>query len=162
MMFFVLVAFIALVIVRVESQSGGCQGRTSGVCACSYRPPDGKYFLTAFDDGARCSCGSCSMLGAYFLADRSRFGCGTRVKMCRQDQPSRCVVAGVTDFGPACWVEDKAGGPIIDASKPVCQHLFGTTSCGWSDHYRITATVVSSSTPFGPTTGGGSSDPDPV
>lgn len=148
----------------VSGQSGGCQGRVNvgSVCACSYKPADGKYYLTSFDDGhgaGSCSCGSCHMLGAYFLANRSRWPCGTRIKICRG---SKCVVAGVTDFGPGCSVEDRAGGPVIDASIPVCQHLFGTTSCGWSDRYGVTATVVSSSTPFGPTTGAAASNPDPV
>lgn len=71
----------------------------SGVCACAGIPSDNKYFLTAFDDGAgrsSCSCGSCHMLGDWFLADKSRFGCGTRIKICRG---SKCAVAGVVDFG---------------------------------------------------------------
>jgi len=137
-----------------KAQSGGCLQRVDvgNVCACAGKPSDGRYFLTSFDDHATCSCGHCHRLGPYFLANRSRWPCGTRIKICRD---TKCVVAGVTDFGPGCSVETRAGGPVIDASKPVCQHLFGTTSCGWSDHYRITAEVVSGSTPFGPATGSG-------
>jgi hypothetical protein len=42
------------------------------------------------------------------------------------------------------------GGPVIDASTAVCQYLTGTSSCGWSDKFSITATVTSDSRPNGP------------
>jgi hypothetical protein len=46
MMFIVLVAFIALVIVRVESQSGGCQGvRVSKMC---WPPAVFRFFFSDF------------------------------------------------------------------------------------------------------------------
>ncbi len=41
------------------------------------------------------------------------------------------------DYGPSCFVENDAGGPVLDASPAVCQSLTGGTSCGWSDHFTI-------------------------
>jgi hypothetical protein len=63
----------------------------------------------------------------------------------------------VIDAGPANWVEEKAGGPIIDASPDVCSHITGGSSCGWSDHFRITAHTTGEDDgrehgPFNPTT----------
>ena len=49
----------------------------------------------------------------------------------------------------ACSVENAAGGPIIDASPLVSEHLFGTSSAGWSDHFAIEVTVVAATTPLG-------------
>ncbi len=43
------------------------------------------------------------------------------------------------DAGPNISVEEEAGMPIIDASEAVCQYLFSESSCGWSDHYNVTA-----------------------
>lgn len=46
----------------------------------------------------------------------------------------------VIDYGPSCFVENDAGGPVLDASPAVCQKLTGGSSCGWSDHFAITVT----------------------
>jgi hypothetical protein len=62
--------------------------------------------------------------GNYFSADRSRFGCGAYLNVCRS---GRCVKVAVTDYGPSCFVENDAGGPVLDASPGVGQmgfHLF--------------------------------------
>ena len=61
-------------------------------------------------------------------------------------------VRAVVDYGPSCFVEDDAGGPVIDASPAVCQALTGGSSCGWSDHFSVTASVVGDNRPFGPFT----------
>ena len=44
----------------------------------------------------------------------------------------------MTDYGPSCFVEKDAKGPVLDASPTVCKHLTGSASCGWSDHFSIT------------------------
>ena len=106
-------------------------------------------FLTSFD-GSSCSCGPCHAHGDYFAADRQRFGCGAALNICRG---STCVKVAVVDYGPSCFVEDDAGGPVIDASPAVCQALTGGSSCGWSDHFSVTASVVGDDArPFGPFT----------
>ena len=117
---------------------GGCLSPGGSPCACSGIPSDNTYFLTSFD-GSSCSCGPCHAHGDYFAADRQRFGCGATLNICRG---TNCVQATVVDYGPSCYVEDEAGGPVIDASPAVCQALTGGSSCGWSDHFSITATVV--------------------
>jgi hypothetical protein len=53
---------------------------------------------------------------------------------------STCVKVAVTDYGPSCFVENDAGGPVLDASPYVCRALTGGGSCGWSDHFAITVT----------------------
>ena len=47
------------------------------------------------------------------------------------------------DSGPACWVEDKAGKPIIDASHSVCKYFTGRSGCGWSDRISVKCPKVS-------------------
>jgi hypothetical protein len=96
---------------------GGCLNPGGSPCACSGIPGDHSYFLTSFD-GTSCSCGPCHAHGDYFAADRQRFGCGALLNICRG---SKCVKVAVVDYGPSCFVEDDAGGPVIDASPAVCQ-----------------------------------------
>jgi hypothetical protein len=62
---------------------------------------------------------------------------------------TQCVVAAVVDFGPGCSVDDDAGGPVVDASPNVCLHLFGTSSCGWSDHFSVVVSVETTGLPLG-------------
>ncbi|GAM22692.1 hypothetical protein SAMD00019534_058670, partial [Acytostelium subglobosum LB1] len=50
-----------------------------------------------------------------------------------------CVKVVTIDAGPNIEVEQEAGMPIIDASPQTCQDLFGSDSCGWSDHDPISA-----------------------
>lgn len=128
---------------------GGCLNPGGSPCACSGIPGDHTYFLTSFD-GTSCSCGACHAHGDFFAADRQRFGCGASLNICRG---SKCVKAAVVDYGPSCFVEDDAGGPVIDASPAVCQALTGGSSCGWSDHFSVTANVVGDDRrPYGPFT----------
>lgn len=53
------------------------------------------------------------------------FGCGSLTHAC------------LADYGPSCFVERDAGGPVLDASPAVCQALTGGSSCGYSDHFSI-------------------------
>ncbi len=46
------------------------------------------------------------------------------------------------DAGPALWVEQRDGMPIIDASSGVCQALFGEAECGPPD--TVTAVLAES------------------
>ena len=112
---------------------GGCLGPAGDPCACTGQPSDGNYFLTSFD-GSSCSCGPCYSQGDYFTADRQRFGCGAHLNVCRG---STCVKAVVIDYGPSCFVEDDAGGPVLDSSPAVCKALTGGSSGGWSDHFGV-------------------------
>ena len=143
---------------RIEEGLSGCVGQASSAV-----PGDGHYFLTTFgysagDDG-QMSCGDYTKHGSwYYAASRQRYGCGSHIKI---EANGKCVVVQTDDYGPDSCVERAAGGPIIDASPLVSQHLFGATSVGWSDHFRIRVTVVSKSTPLGPCTGGGNPPPPP-
>jgi len=105
---------------------------------CCNQPSDGNYYLTSFcDGGGHTSCGDSCSSYTYFTADRQRFGCHVNLDLCRK---GKCLTAIVTDAGPANWVENDAGGPIIDASPQVCSYLTGGSSCGWSDHFVIHVT----------------------
>ncbi len=132
-----------------SSDLTGCQGKAS-----SSIPSDGQYYLTSFgfspsDDG-QMSCGEYTKHGSwYYAASRQRYGCGAHIQI---EANGSCVVAETDDYGPDVCVENAAGRPIIDASPLVSQHLFGTQSAGYSDHFAITVTEVDSSTPLGPCT----------
>jgi uncharacterized membrane protein YgcG len=138
----------------------GCNG-----VASSAEPSDGDYYLTSFgntpSDNGTMSCGESTDDGTwYYAASRQRFGCGAHIQITAN---GKCVVAETDDYGPDVCVENAAGGPIIDASPLVSEHLFGTDSAGWSDHLAIHVTVVSPSTPLGLCDGapsGGSSGGD--
>ena len=56
----------------------------------------------------------------------------------------------MTDYGPSCFVENNAGGPVLDASPATCHALTGSTSCGWSDHFSVHVTVATDDRPPGP------------
>ena len=124
----------------------GCAGKASHVI-----PASNEYVLTSFGfssgDNGIMSCGSFTKGGSwYYAASRQRFGCGARIKI---EANGKCVVAQTDDYGPDICVETKAHSPIIDASPLVSEHLFGVMSAGWSDHLKVTATVVPSTTPLG-------------
>ena len=107
--------------------------------------------LTSFGFGAdagKMSCGSDTKHGTwYYAASRQRYGCGAHIQI---EGNGNCVVAQTDDYGPDACVERAAGAPIIDASPLVSEHLFGTRSAGWSDHFKIKVTPVPASTPLGP------------
>jgi len=112
---------------------------------CCNIPSDHQYYLTDFCGGyphSETSCGEYCDAYKYFTADRQRFGCNAYLTLCGR---GKCVNAKVIDAGPANWVENDAGMPIIDASPAVCQFLMGASSCGWSDRFLITAVVTKAS-----------------
>lgn len=123
----------------------GCAGKASHDI-----PASNEYILTSFgfgsDDGIM-SCGSFTKHGTwYYAASRQRYGCGARIKI---EANGKCVVAQTDDYGPDVCVETRAKSPIIDASPLVSEHLFGTQSAGWSDHFKITVTEVPKDTALG-------------
>jgi len=109
---------------------------------CCNIPSNNRYYLTDFCAGYphdETSCGEYCDQYTWFTADRQRFGCNVNLKICGN---GKCCNARVIDAGPADWVEQDAGMPIVDASPQVCSYLFGYSSCGWSDRLLITATVT--------------------
>lgn len=131
---------------RTEEGLSGCHGVASSAIAST-----GDYFLTSFgfspsDDGTM-SCGEKTLDGSwYYAASRQRYGCGSHIQI---EANGHCVVAATDDYGPDECVESAAGGPIIDASPLVSEALFGVKSAGWSNHFRVHVTEVSSSTALG-------------
>jgi len=79
------------------------------------------------------------MYGKWYAADKQRFRCGTSLNVCKG---SRCIKLRVSDYGPSCFVEQRAGGPVLDASPNVCSYFTGSVSCGWSDHVSVVVTVA--------------------
>eukprot|EP01132_Coremiostelium_polycephalum_P005960 gene5960-7423_t len=143
----ILLVFVVLVGTALAGYS--CPKPCYGNMCCSIAPGN-SYYLTDFC-GSQSACGpipSCSG-SQYFTADSQRFGCGKYLNVCRG---SKCIKARVIDAGPAMWVEQNAGRAIIDASPTMCKELFGANSCGWSDHFAITAVVASAldTRPLGP------------
>jgi hypothetical protein len=134
---------------RTEEGLSGCHGTAS-----SSIPSSGSYYLTSFgagSDSGTMSCGENTNHGNwYYAASRQRYGCGSRIQITAN---GKCVVAETDDYGPDVCVENAAGGPIIDASPLVSLHLFGSSSAGWSDHFRIQVTEVAKSTALGPCDG---------
>ena len=131
-----------------DSDLRGCHGHASTTI-----PSNDVYELTSFGgpgESGIMSCGDYTKNGSwYYAASRQRYGCGAHIQI---EANGKCVVAQTDDYGPDVCVENAAGLPIIDASPLVSKYLFGTSSAGWSDHYRITVTQVDDSTPLGPCT----------
>jgi len=74
----------------------------------------------------------------WYAADYMRFGCGHVITAtCSNGQKANLKIE---DGGPGCSVENNAGGQVIDASYSMCKLCTGGTSCGWSDHFKITVT----------------------
>lgn len=132
--------------------------------AYQHGPPAGPtpydYFLTSYggagDPAANGTpaCGGRKVDGTWYYATGAySYGCHAKLRLRAN---GKCVVVEVVDNGPAGWVEDKAKakcggtGYIIDASPLVSQHLYGTSSAGWSDCFAIQVTPVPSETPAGP------------
>ncbi|EGC36595.1 hypothetical protein DICPUDRAFT_77770 [Dictyostelium purpureum] len=143
-----LVVIVALINAALAGYS--CPKPCYGNMCCSIAPGN-EYYLTDFC-GSQSACGpipSCSD-SSYFTADAQRFGCGKHLNICTASK--RCIKATIIDSGPAMWVEQNAGRAIIDASPSACKYLFNANSCGWSDHFAITATIASltDSRPVGP------------
>ena len=144
---------------RFAGSVGGCNCPTSGTCAdLSYGdvPADGKYYVTTFGGGAdsqTMSCGGTADGTWAYIADRERFGCGTKVRI--EAGGKRCI-AQVADCGPNRCVEEAACNcscgdhhPIIDASPFITSYLLGVSGAGWSDQIVVTAVVADASSTVG-------------
>jgi hypothetical protein len=109
------------------------------------------------------ACGGKVVDGSWWYATGAwSFGCNSKLELRAN---GKCAVVQVVDNGPASWVEQKVKGKcggtgyVIDASPRVSQHLFGTSSAGWSDCMQIQVTPVSASTPTGPCSSSGGTPP---
>lgn len=141
-------------------------------------PEDGKYIVASFgcwtdargnlheDGGDNCVPGGiwelreagmckwgwsgkeCEQHINYYTADGTRYPFLTKLLITNPEN-SKSVVAIVIDGGPACWVEQRVGMPVLDVSVPVAIYLFGS-SRGWSDGDIVHVEVVDTSTPLGP------------
>lgn len=133
---------------------GGYDCPQTGETASSDIPSDHRYFITMFGGGSDAQNVACTGMPRadgtwYYVADRQRFGCGTKLRI-SNPATGTSVIAQVADYGPNICVEQAAGGPIIDASPLVVQALFGVSSYGWEDRKAVIADVVDPSTPLGP------------
>lgn len=136
--------------------TGGFDCPTTGTITVSTIPSDGRYYLTSFGGGSDTQGVACHGMPSadgtwYYLADKDRFGCGTKVRITNPAN-QRAVVAQVIDVGPNVCVEQAGGMPVIDASPLVSQYLFDSGSSGWADRRVVLADVVDPSTPLGPST----------
>jgi hypothetical protein len=108
---------------------------------------------------------ACERAVNWFSTGGSAYGLGTHLRLTRPDTGTSVVVF-VIDNGPACFREKEFGGYALDISYPAIMALYGSEE-GVSDRATVTATVVPSSTPLGPSSGtesdaggSGSSTPD--
>ena len=140
-----------------SSELAGCTCVTKGSCndlSYSDTPANGTYYLTEYggpgDTQPQACPGTKPADGSWaYIADRARFGCGTKVKLTAN---GKSCVAQVADCGPNRCVEQAASNskcaghfPIIDASPLIAKYLFNTSSAGYSDHFTVHAEVVSAS-----------------
>jgi hypothetical protein len=129
-------------------------GDTCGSAAC---------IQSAYDQGI-CSSSesnaSCQRAVNWYAVGGSSYGCGARLEVTNPAN-GKSVVVMVLDNGPSCTVENDADFWVLDVSYPTIMYLFGSEE-GWSDHARIQASVVSSSTPLGPTNGSSPPPPPPT
>jgi hypothetical protein len=119
---------------------GGCLNPCGSPCACCGKSPNGHYFLTSFDGmlpaAARVTprlvvfVWCLSQVWRLLLSGSSALGlwhCALCVSMYVTRYSTYSVLAGkcvklrVTDYGPSCFVENDAGGPVLDASPAVCR-----------------------------------------
>jgi len=129
-----------------DSSLSGCHGTASGE-----RSSDDVYYLTTFGGPSEpqpMSCGSHTMSGSwYYAADKSRFGCGTKLQIVAN---GRCVIAEVADYGPDVCVENAAGRGVLDASPLVARELFGQDELGWSSRREVAVSIADASAALGP------------
>jgi hypothetical protein len=120
-------------------------GDTCGSASC---------IQSAYDEGV-CSSGqshaSCQRAVNWYAVGGSSYGCGARLQVTNPAN-GKSVIVLVLDNGPSCTVENNAHFWVLDVSYPTIMYLFGSEE-GWGDHALVQATVVSSSTPLGPTSG---------
>jgi uncharacterized membrane protein YgcG len=108
-----------------------------------------KYGITVFGKGADeqpLACGGDSGSESFYAASSQRYGCGTHLKLVASN--GKCAVVSTQDVGPAAWVEDNAGMPVMDVDPAVAEHLFGTSSIGWQtlantgDKFTVSTSVT--------------------
>jgi hypothetical protein len=114
---------------------------------CCDIPADNLFYLTSFS-GEGMACGGYADGAWYYSTSWVRWYCDAKLSITNPDT-GECVVVQVADAGPASWVEETAGMPIVDASPLVCDDLFGSSSCGWSDRFVIEVHQVPDGTPTG-------------
>jgi MYXO-CTERM domain-containing protein len=168
---------LALVVAACAAPPGTeAQGSTAAAVSVNSEKVEGKFFLTTFGgpedsgDNGQLACGGTSNPTSsnphqrYYAAAKQRFGCGTHIRV---EANGKCIILETTDTGPAAWVEDKAGGPVLDATPLAAQTLFGADSFGWSDRKAVNLTIADASSQLGPCdgstdNGGSTTKPDPT
>ena len=103
------------------------------------KAPDGRYGLTSFVGlaGRSPTCGGSPTDGEWlYMAGRSRFGCGARLKVINPANGRYCVPA-VADYGPNTCVEEAAGMPVVDVSPQVSEYLFGTRGARYTNNFKV-------------------------
>jgi len=130
------------------TEAEACQTCAQFDYLCCDIPADGEFYLTSFE-GEGMACGGYADGQWYYATSWVRWYCGAKLQITNPANGA-CAVVEVADAGPAAWVEDSAGKPIVDASTAVCLDLFGSSSCGWSDHRLIEVVQVDDDTPTGP------------
>jgi hypothetical protein len=90
---------------------------------------------------------ACERAVNWFSTGGSAFGLGARLKLTRVET-GVSVVVFVIDNGPSCFVEENAGGFVLDISYPAIMALYGQEE-GATDGATVNVTVVPSSTPLG-------------
>jgi len=111
---------------------------------------------SAYEEGVCSSSQSnadCQRAVNWYSVGGASYGCGARLQVTNPAN-GKSVVVMVLDNGPSCTVENDADFWVLDVSYPTIMYLFGSEE-GYSDHARIQVAVVGSSTPLGPTAGGG-------
>jgi len=129
-------------------------------------PSDNRFFLTTFGGGTDTQGVACRGFPIadgswYYAADSQRWPCGTKLRITNPAN-GRTVIAQVADEGPALYVEQRAGGSVLDASPLVSEHLFDSASSGWEDHRGVYVQVADPSTPLGPDISGVQAGPPVV
>ena len=141
-------AFAVAVAMQAPRASAQCVLCADYDFLCCNIPADNLYVLTSFTGGESMACGGNATGDWYYSTSWVRWYCDAKLRI-TNPETGDCVVVQVADAGPASWVEDSAGMPIIDASTLVCEDLFGTSSCGWSDGFVVEAIQVDDDTPLG-------------
>jgi hypothetical protein len=162
--------FLSLLTLHCSSQAGeGELGQNSAAVSVD-NDQHATYGITVFGkngDEQPLACGGHSESESFYAASSQRYGCGVHLKIVAKN--GKCAVVSTQDVGPAAWVEDNAGMPILDVDPAVSEHFWGISSIGWSmlassgDTYTVTSSVTS--LPVGPCAdeaGGGSATPDPA
>jgi hypothetical protein len=128
---------------------GGCECVETGTCddlTYSNKPSDGSYYIATFTGGTM-ACGGTADGSWAYVADESRFGCGTKLKVSHN---GKSCVAQVADCGPNRCVEQAAAGscdehsPVLDASPLISNYLYGESSIGWIQRQSVTVTELDS------------------